>query len=1022
MLKFSAILLSAVITLLSYTQAQAQFFEDFETGAKTSYAAGSVDLSTGSWFFDDSLLGRADGDRKNGAQSARVRASIYMLFDKPNGADVISFYAANSGFSGDSGGKVQLSYSTNGGSSWTNLGDEIELTNTLTRYEIDAAIDGNIRIRLTKTAGNRISIDDVRISDYVALSEEPTIVIQINDQPVSSGGNFSFGTVTSTANATFQIRNAGEATLSISSFEISNNSFTISPSPVSDISGGASRNFTLTFTNETPGPYQGQITINSNDPNRPVFTLQVEADVLDTSQPIPIAEARNLPAGTLVTVAGWVTVTDEFRGPVYFQDTTGGIAWYNDSLMRQNWGLDIQHGDSLVVTGQLGAFNQLIQIVNDVSYEIFPESNRTIEPQTITVSQLNSGNFESQFIRIADFSFTQSGVFSGGTNYTINDGTSGQLRVDNFTNIPGAPIPSEQAVAVGVAGRFNQTHQILPRSRSDIRDATAGPIILTAPPFEIGATSGSITFQWETELDGHSEICYGTTVSLELGCVSDQSPKTLHTLTIEGLQAASTYKVQLRSAVGTDTSATSIYLTSTSSPEGTTGEILTFFNRGVAHDLATYQEAAQNVNFAQQLITRMNNAEQSAVFAFYNISGDVGDDIASAILAAHNRGVDIRVIISNHTGNPNAIHDRLINSGVRSARSTSSEQMHNKFAIFDHNHSDPTKAWVVTSSWNATQDGTFNQYQNMVNIQDVALARAYVREFNQMWGAESGDFNASNARFSSAKQVVNPSVFFIGENNTKVELYFSPQANTEAQINRTLSSAQHTINLGLNLITRRSISNTMLARFNQGVAVRGVVGDVNVQGSDFEYLQNWADVHHFQTSAHGGLLHHKYAIVDGENGAWDSKVITGSHNWSANANTRNDENTLVIHNSRVANEFIQEFGARYRQAGGQETIVVVSTEEETFDVPSSYSLHQNYPNPFNPVTTITYELPASAQVSIFVYDVTGRRVATLVQNQHLSSGSHQVQFDGSQLASGLYLYRMQTSSGQSLTRKMMLIK
>jgi hypothetical protein len=149
--KLSVLLIFVLIPF----SANAQLFEDFETGAKSSYATGNVDLASGSWQFSDALLGTADGDRKNGNQSARVRAGhIQMQFDKPNGAGEVSFFAANSGFSGDTGGIVQLSISTNGGSAWTNVGSPITLTNTLTQYSFSPNIEGNVRIRIARTAGS----------------------------------------------------------------------------------------------------------------------------------------------------------------------------------------------------------------------------------------------------------------------------------------------------------------------------------------------------------------------------------------------------------------------------------------------------------------------------------------------------------------------------------------------------------------------------------------------------------------------------------------------------------------------------------------------------------------------------------------------------------------------------------------------------------------------------------------------------------------------------------------------------
>lgn len=998
-------------------------FEDFEQGVKGSYADGTVDVSTGTWFFADALIGNAASDRKNGTRSARVRNYIQMNFNYPNGLSELSFYAANSGFSGDTGGIIQVSYSTNNGTTWTPLGSPITLTAELTQYTVNASISGNIRLRFTKTAGNRINIDDVLITDYIESSEVPTLFLRVNDIPYTNESTFNFGPTTGSSSANLQLRNTGEQDLVISSFSVNGEEFSVNGDLAITIESMGNRSFTLSYNSANAGVFNGSLVLETNDPENETFTLNLAGETLDTSQPIPIAEARNLPQGTLVTVAGWVTVSNQFAGPVYFQDETGGIAWYNGPMMRDQWLIEAEIGDYVAVTGTLGNFNNLLQIINDTGYEVFEESFELVEPVEITLAQLNSGAYEGQLIRLIDVSFSGTGVFSGGTNYTVSDASGeGQLRVDNFTNIPGASIPNQPAQITGVAGRFMNTHQILPRFRTDIQ-VLSGAVIVSAPPYESHATSNSITFEWETQFAGHSEIRFGNTPSLELGSIIDEAPKTQHSITLDNLPPATTFKVQLRSAVGTDTSATAIYITSTGSPAGTTGEILTFFNKSVAHELATYREADQHENFSNRLIDYINAAEETAVFAFYSISGSVGTAVGNAIIAAHNRGVDVRVIGSGHTGNPNAVITNLVNNGVRAVQSLGNEQMHNKFAVIDAFHSDPSKAWVVTSSWNATDEGTFQQFQNMINIQDVALARAYTREFNQMWGAESGAFNAQNARFSANKVVVNPSVFWIGEDQTRVELYFSPQGNTEAQINRALTSAQTSIDLGLNLLTRRAISNTMLARLNQGVKVRGVLGVIAGQGSEWDYISSWADVHHFAQTQFGGLLHHKYAIIDGEQTTTNSKVITGSHNWSANANFSNDENTLIISNARVANEFFQEFGARYWQAGGQDEFnVSVNIENEEVELPGVVTLHQNYPNPFNPATTIRFELPADQQVTLQVFDVTGRLVSTLVRNQWMSAGSHHVSFDAGRLASGMYLYRMQLGNGQVLSRKMTLVK
>ncbi|MEX0722756.1 MAG: T9SS type A sorting domain-containing protein [Gracilimonas sp.] len=98
----------------------------------------------------------------------------------------------------------------------------------------------------------------------------------------------------------------------------------------------------------------------------------------------------------------------------------------------------------------------------------------------------------------------------------------------------------------------------------------------------------------------------------------------------------------------------------------------------------------------------------------------------------------------------------------------------------------------------------------------------------------------------------------------------------------------------------------------------------------------------------------------------------------------------------------------------------VSSEEIAGAIPDVFSLNQNYPNPFNPSTLISYNLPVAQKIALKVYDVMGREVATLVDNQQ-SAGEHSVQFNASGLASGLYLYRLEGEQF-SISRRMMLIK
>jgi subtilisin-like proprotein convertase family protein len=99
---------------------------------------------------------------------------------------------------------------------------------------------------------------------------------------------------------------------------------------------------------------------------------------------------------------------------------------------------------------------------------------------------------------------------------------------------------------------------------------------------------------------------------------------------------------------------------------------------------------------------------------------------------------------------------------------------------------------------------------------------------------------------------------------------------------------------------------------------------------------------------------------------------------------------------------------------------IVGYQNISSNVPDKFELSQNYPNPFNPVTKIKYQVPSSEYVKLVVYDILGREVKTLV-NSKLEAGIYEYEFDGSNLNSGVYFYKLQTGNYTNV-KKMMLIK
>jgi hypothetical protein len=140
--------------------------EKFESGTKTAYSSGNVALSSGSWFFDNALLGDLSGDKKTGLKSARVRAAgaLTMNFDV-SGAKSIQISHAN--FSTDTGATWQLQMSTNAGSTWTNVGSSNTSSSTLTvkTFTLSQTAPVRFRIVVSGTSGKRLNFDDIVVSN-----------------------------------------------------------------------------------------------------------------------------------------------------------------------------------------------------------------------------------------------------------------------------------------------------------------------------------------------------------------------------------------------------------------------------------------------------------------------------------------------------------------------------------------------------------------------------------------------------------------------------------------------------------------------------------------------------------------------------------------------------------------------------------------------------------------------------------------------------------------------------------------
>lgn len=188
--------------------------------------------------------------------------------------------------------------------------------------------------------------------------------------------------------------------------------------------------------------------------------------IVTPGDPISIAEARAVAEGAPVTITGVLTVTDSFNGPAFIQDTTGGIAVFDDQV-QANAALKV--GDSVTITGIRAAFNDQVQIssVAQVVHNGLPQN--PIVPLDITLAELV--DHPGELVRVLNTTFPNPGdLLFGNSNFTLTDTSgNGQLRVDNdVASIVGKAQPVTCPEITGVIGRFREFFQLLPRQASDI--------------------------------------------------------------------------------------------------------------------------------------------------------------------------------------------------------------------------------------------------------------------------------------------------------------------------------------------------------------------------------------------------------------------------------------------------------------------------------------------------------------------------------------------------------------------------
>lgn len=297
--------------------------------------------------------------------------------------------------------------------------------------------------------------------------------------------------------------------------------------------------------------------------------------------------------------------------------------------------------------------------------------------------------------------------------------------------------------------------------------------------------------------------------------------------------------------------------------------------------------ARNDPNNPDKIFVRMvNEAKKSLDIAIFDIEEP---NSCQSIIDAHNRGVKVRIVTDSDNLNekkrpsqPRKVIEDFKAAGIPIVDDNRNAFMHHKFAIID-------EEVVITGSLNLSINSMYRDNNNALRIRSKELAASYKAEFERMFTEKLFGPNEHKVPY---KQV--------NIEGAKITLFFSPKGKTIDSILTELRKAKKTIKFMTFSLTDKDIYQTVLDKSKSGVKVEGIFdGCMLSKYSLYQgFVSNKIPVY---IDGNQAILHNKVFIID------DHIIITGSYNFSKNAEQNNNENTLIIDSRRLAQYYNDEY-------------------------------------------------------------------------------------------------------------------
>ncbi|MEO0202644.1 MAG: phospholipase D-like domain-containing protein [candidate division WOR-3 bacterium] len=283
-----------------------------------------------------------------------------------------------------------------------------------------------------------------------------------------------------------------------------------------------------------------------------------------------------------------------------------------------------------------------------------------------------------------------------------------------------------------------------------------------------------------------------------------------------------------------------------------------------------YDDIIPNIKFY------IENAKSSIYLAVFEIGNE---ELARALISAKRRGIDVKIVTDEQNADYKALKE-LINNKIDVVFQNLDSYMHHKFAVID-------SQIVITGSMNWTDNDILKNDNNVLIISSRLLANNYLSEFSQMFHQK---------RFSREKVKIGNNVLEI--DGIRIENYFSPQDKPSIRIVQLINSAKKTIDFAAFSFTHDKIGNAMISAYKRNVKVRGLFEKRQVSKfSEYERFKEQNMEVYLDSNPRN--MHNKFIIIDSQ------IVITGSYNFSSNADNRNDENVIIIFSRDISLRYLK---------------------------------------------------------------------------------------------------------------------